>query len=168
MRPIRDKTQKPIDEAILERLALRYVERYATTAARLHTYLARKAYGRAAPDDIAVWADRLSAKMVDLGYVNDAQFAEMRARSLSRRGYGARRVKDALRHAGIGDDDAGAAITRLEITADETAQHYAQRKKIGPYSQKPPTSENRKKALAQLLRAGHDLAIAHAVLASWR
>ncbi|MDE2303807.1 MAG: hypothetical protein KGK11_14775, partial [Sphingomonadales bacterium] len=70
-------------EAWLEAQALAYVARFATTAARLHQHLLRKA--RAAtraettsePPDAAIAA--IVARFVAAGYVDDAGFAEARA-----------------------------------------------------------------------------------------
>ncbi len=84
----------PLDASALERLALRYVERFATSRAKLADYLRRKIRERGwdgAPADV----DALSERMAVLGYIDDRAFAEARARSL------ARRFDEALKPAGI-------------------------------------------------------------------
>jgi regulatory protein len=96
---------KPLDAAALERLALRYVERFATTRGRLADYLKRKIREigwDGAPADPA----ELAQRMADLGYIDDRAFAEQRAAAMQRRGLGARRVAGAFREAGIDEGDA--------------------------------------------------------------
>src|SRR3546814_652087 len=72
------RSLKPLDAAALDRLALRYVERFATTRAKLAAYLARKirergwAGARVEPAEVA-------SRMAALGYVDDRAFAEARA-----------------------------------------------------------------------------------------
>ena len=64
-------------------MALRYVERFATTRGKLAAYLSRKIRERGwagEPIDPAIVAER----MATLGYVDDRLFAEARARSLAR------------------------------------------------------------------------------------
>jgi regulatory protein len=75
----------------LQRLAIHYVGRYATSRAKLKSYLARKVkergYEGPGPD-----LDDLAERLSRLGYIDDAAFASSRAASLQRRGYGARRI----------------------------------------------------------------------------
>jgi regulatory protein len=90
----------PLDVAAMERLALRYVERFATTRGKLADYLRRKIRERGwdgEPGDPVALAEKLA----ELGYIDDRAFAEARASALGRRGLGARRVAGALREARI-------------------------------------------------------------------
>jgi regulatory protein len=154
----------PLDAAALERLALRYVERFATTRGKLSHYLARKVRERGwdgAPADVAAVAERMAA----LGYVDDRGFAEMKGAALSRRGYGARRVADTLRAAGVAGDDAAEAIGEARDAALDSALALAKRKRFGPFAAVPADPSVQRKQLAALLRAGHDLAVARRVLA---
>ncbi len=143
----------PLDQPALERAALRYVERYATTRAKLAAYLMRKLRERGAegPVDVAGLADR----MAELRYVDDRAFAEARAASMTRRGLGARRVRDALRHAGVGADDAGAVAETLDDGAEAAAQAFARRKRIGPFAHEAVPRERQEKQVAAMVRAGH-------------
>jgi regulatory protein len=139
----------------LERFALRYVERYATTRGRLADYLRRKIRergwaGEAPPDLIA-----LAQRMADLGYVNDLLFAESRAGAMGRRGLGARRVGQALRHAGIEDSDLDAVAPTVEASAVSSAIAFARRKRIGPFAREAAERPEQEKQLAAMLRAGH-------------
>lgn len=152
----------PLDQSALERAALRYVERYATTRAKLAAYLTRKLRERGSdgPVDVAGLADR----MAELGYVDDRAFAEMRAASMTRRGLGARRVRDALRHAGVGEEDAGAVADTLDDGAEAAALAFARRKRIGPFALAPVERDRREKQIAAMVRAGHAPSLARRIL----
>ena len=155
----------PLDTAALEALALRYVERFATTRGKLAAYLARKVRERGwegAPADPRAIAER----MAQAGYVDDRAFAEARARSLARRGFGVRRVGQALRAARVGDDDAVAAMEAEDSDALAVALAYARRRRIGPFARGAVDDRQRQRDLAALLRAGHDFTIARRIVAA--
>ena len=103
------KRRPPLDAARLDELALVYVGRFATTRAKLSSYLARKIRERgwedARPADVEGVVERLSA----LGYVDDAAYALSKSRALTGRGFGARRVRQSLRAAGIAEEDCAPA-----------------------------------------------------------
>jgi regulatory protein len=153
----------PLDEASLREIALAYVARFATTRARLLRYLARKLKERgwagAAAPDVAAVADRLAG----LGYVDDAAFAAMKGRAMTARGLGRRRVEEALAAAGVAPADRGAPPDEQQALA--VALAYARRKRLGPFAREQSDDPaGRQKALASMLRAGHGMAAARAVL----
>jgi regulatory protein len=82
------KIRKPLASDALNRLALHYVGRYSTTCAKLHSYLQRKVRERGWADESPADIDAIIARCAALGYVDDRTFAETRAASLGRRGYG--------------------------------------------------------------------------------
>lgn len=144
----------PLDGPKLDRLALRYVERFATTRGRLADYLRRKIRERGWDGEPAD-PDALAERMAALGYVDDRAFAEARARSMTRRGLGARRVADALRHARVEADDAAAVTPEVTEQAPEAALAFARRKRIGPFAATPADRDQRVRQLAAMARAGH-------------
>ena len=154
----------PLDRAALERLAIVYVGRYATTRARLRTYLIRKLRERGWAEEGAAPIEALVERCAALGYVDDRQFATARAASLGRRGYGARRVGDALRAAGIAEPDAAPARAEADEAAWTTAVAFARRRRIGPFAVVAADPDRRRKALAAMLRAGHALDIARRLI----
>ena len=101
----RHKKGQPLEDASLRDIALSYAGRYATTAAKLKLYLQRKLRERGWAGDDEPQVDALVSRFVELGYIDDAQFAEIRTRDLLRRGYGARRVAQALHHAGVDSEE---------------------------------------------------------------
>jgi regulatory protein len=154
----------PLDAAGLERLGLHYAGRYATTRARLALYLRRKLIERgwAGPGEPPV--ERLVERFAELGYVDDRAFAASRAAALLRRGYGERRVSDALKFAGIAEEDSAEARDRAGEEALAAAHRFARRRRLGPYAETVPDREARRKAAAAMVRAGHRMELVRAVL----
>ena len=157
------KPRPPLDAEALERLALFYVGRFATTRAKLAAYLTRKVRERGwegpGPD-----LERLVERLSGLGYIDDAAFASARAASLQRRGYGERRIGQALKAAGIEEADAAGAREQARDNAHSAALRFAERKRIGPYAPAVPDRDARQKAFATMMRAGHPLDIVREVL----
>jgi regulatory protein len=149
------KPRPPLDQEGLERLALFYAGRYATTRAKLGAYLARKIKERGWSGEAAADLEALAERFSGYGYVDDAAFAAARTASLMRRGYGGRRVDEALRAAGIGEEDSTEAREQARDGARAAALRFAERKRIGPYAASAPTPEARQKAFGAMMRAGH-------------
>ena len=162
----RTKGRTPLDGDALERLALRYAERYATTRARLAAYLTRKLRERgwAAAGEPPVAA--LVGRMAELGYVDDRAFALAKGASLGRRGYGERRVGAALRAAGVAEEDGAEARDAARDGAWAAALRFAEKRGIGPFAAEIADREGREKALAKMLRAGHPLDLARRLAAA--
>ena len=147
---------KPLDAARLDELALTYVARFATSAAKLERYLKRKLRERGWEGDREPGLTALVERYVELGYVDDEVYARSKSGSLLRRGYGHRRVGAVLREAGI--DEA----TREEVRPGEGAGRraaliMARKRGFGPFGREPLDRERRQKQIAAMLRAGHPL-----------
>lgn len=157
--------KRPMDEAGLQRLALRYVERFATTRAKLERYLLRKVRGGdwagAAEPGEAV--RRAAQDCVDRRYVDDAAWAQQRQHSLLARGYGPRRVQQALRGAGI-DEELQQTCRTEDEAAIAAAQLYARKRRFGPYSAGQTDRALQQRQLAAMLRAGHDYRLARSII----
>lgn len=160
------KPRPPLDAEGLERLALFYAGRYATTRAKLASYLKRKLKERGWSGDASPPVERLVERFSELGYIDDRAFASATAASLQRRGYGERRLDQMLYAAGIESADAADAKEQAQSHAWESALRFAQRKRVGPFAEREPDREGRYKALAAMLRAGHPMDIARKVIAS--
>ncbi len=158
------RKSRPLDSAALEALALRYVERYATTRAKLSSYLKRKLRERGwAGEDVADVA-AIVEKMARLRYVDDASFADMRARGLLARGYGARRVDQALMAAGV--EEGLRRTVSAGVDGRSAALAYARRRRFGAYAGTgTPDPVTARRQLAAMLRAGHSIADARHALA---
>jgi regulatory protein len=157
---------KPLDEAALNELALRYVGRFATTRVKLKSYLARKVRERGWVGEREPDFARIADRFAELGYVNDEAYAIAKSQALTSRGYGKRRVMDALRVAGIDEEAGAAAHEHAESEALSAALKFARRRRIGPFAEKAERDpKQRQKALAAMVRAGHDYTLASAILA---
>jgi regulatory protein len=160
----RRKNRRPLTAAMLEEMALTYVGRFATSRAKLVAYLARKVRERGWDGTGTPAVEELADRFVRLGYIDDRAFALSKARSLTGRGYGERRVRQALVMAGIGEEDGNDARDHAEEEAVAAALRFARRRAIGPFAQGVLDQAQRERALAAMIRAGHRFSIARAIV----
>lgn len=152
----RKRPPKPLDSARLGEIALAYVARFSTTAVKLERYLRRKLRERGWEGEGEPRIGDLVERYVELGYIDDEAFARARSGSLLRRGYGERRVRQALGEAGIAED----LRERLRPGEGETrraALAFARRRRFGPFGAGSIDKPLREKQIAAMLRAGHPL-----------
>ncbi len=162
------RTPKPLDRVRIEELALAYVARFATSAGKLEAYLHRKLRERGWDGEGDPDIEALVARFVEKSYVDDAVYGRAKAQGLLARGYGARRVDQALKAADIGEG------LRAELGPDESERReaavaFARRRRFGPFDAAEPRDVDarhklREKRLAAMLRAGHDFDAARRVL----
>lgn len=161
----RQRSLPPLDENKLNELALRYVSRFATTRAKLRSYLARKLRERSWDGVGEPDLERIAERFAHQGYVDDQSYALAKSRSLTDRGYGKRRVLEALRAAGVDEDEGGPARQHAEEEAVASALRFARRRRIGPFgSSELRDPKERDKALGAMIRAGHSFEIAKAII----
>lgn len=154
------KPPPPLNDERLRGLALHYVGKYATTQAKLGAYLTRKIRERGWDGERRTDVAALVDQFAELGYINDAQFAEARSRAFVRRGYGERRLNEDLRASGIGESDAVPAKEHMTESAFVAAENFARRKRLGPFASELAPPEKRQKQLHAFLRAGHGFEVA--------
>lgn len=158
------KPRPPLDEEGLERLGIFYAGRYATTRARLKTYFARKLRERGWAGTGQPPLDLMVERFAELGYVSDSAFASAKAGALLRRGYGERRLEQALHAAGVEEQDSAAAREAAREGAWGAALRFAERRRLGPFASAPADFPARNKAVAAMLRAGHPIGLVHKLL----
>jgi len=167
MKPMRQrKPPPPMGAADLERLALHYAGRYAATRAKLRSYLLRKLRERGWAGEGEPPVEQLVQRFAELGYVDDRGFAVARSQALGRRGYGLRRVDQALKVAGIEEEDGEPARELAREGAWAAALRFAERRRIGPFASAQADREARQKALAAMLRAGHPMQLARRLVSA--
>lgn len=159
---------RPLDRARLDELALAYAARFATTAARLTAYLARKLRERGWEGESEPDVASLVARLVSHRYVDDAAYGQAKTRDLLGRGYGARRVGQALYAAGV-EESLRERFAPDEAERRAAAALLARKRRFGPFATGAPQTgeeagKRREKQLAAMLRAGHDFAAARAVI----
>jgi regulatory protein len=86
--------------------------------------------------------------------VDDAAFAESRARRLLRTGRSRRATLAHLREKGVDATTAAAALPEGEAVEIAAALAFCRRRRIGPFGPPDPPPEARLKALGALARAG--------------
>ena len=159
------KAPKPLNEETLNELALRYVGRFATTRAKLGTYLGRKLRERGWDGRDSANPEAIVERFAELGYVDDASYALSRSRSLTGRGYGKRRVVQAMRVAGIDESDSEAAREFADAEAMNAALRFAEKKRLGPFAvNEVADPRERQKAIAAMVRAGHGFELARKIV----
>ena len=154
---------KPLDARRLNDLALHYVARFATSAAKLEAYLKRKLRERGWEGEGEPALAALTERFVVAGYIDDKAYARAKSGSLLRRGYGDRRIGQALSAAGIAEE------TRAEVRASEAAQRraalaLATKRRFGPFGAAALDRPAREKQIAAMLRAGHPFDTARALV----
>ena len=157
------RNPQPLTPPVLEEMALTYVARFATTQSKLRAYLRRKLLERGWGGEGAPPVEALVERYAELGYVDDAAWARMKAGSLLRRGYGARRVGEALQVAGV-DADLQDAVRPAELEQRRAALVFARRRRFGPFAVQAPDRPAREKHVGAMMRAGHRLDIARRIV----
>jgi regulatory protein len=172
--PPPDKSNRPApDEASLREAALNYLARYAATEAGLRQVLHQRidlwARQTADVDDVRERAAAAKAtvagivvRMVELGLLNDAAFAESRARGLALSGRSRRAIAARLMAKGIDPDRARAVLPDGEATELVAALILARKRRIGPFRKADP---DQKRELGMLARAGFPRDVALRALA---
>jgi regulatory protein len=161
----RKRPGKPLDAASLPELALFYLSRFATSRTGLERYLVRKIRERGWAGEGEADVPAVADRMVALGYIDDAAFAEMKTRSMLRRGLGGRRIATQMRASGIAGDDVAGADQLVEDGRIAAALRHAERRRFGPFAAALLTDRAAiERAVGSFVRAGHDAALARAII----
>ena len=159
---------RPVTPAYLERAALSYLERYASSAENLRRVLKRKVERRCRlrGEDAAGFAglvDEVVAKTIRTGLVDDSRYTQARVATLRRRGGSTRAIRAKLAHKGVDRDTVAAALEGEDSDEPAAAHALARRRRLGPYRPRDRAAF-REKDLASLARAGFPFGIARAVI----
>ena len=158
------KARPPLTRESLSELALAYVGRFATTRAKLASYLGRKLGERGWAGEEPAEVEAIVERLRRLGYVDDAAYALSKSRALTGRGYGVRRVRESLRAAGVAEEDSEAARELAEADSVEAALRFARRRRFGPFGDGGGGRAERERALSAMVRAGHAFTLSKAIL----
>ena len=152
---------------LLDRWALDYLARYATSAENLRRVLQRRVLRRA-PErkaEAAPLIDAVVARLLASNLIDDAAYAAMRVQSLHRRGESMRAIRARLQAKGVEPEALGAALAALsEGAADPdltAACAFARRRRLGPWRRGAADPE---RDLAAFARAGFSRRVAEAVV----
>lgn len=160
----------------LERSALFYLERFASSSENLRRVLMRRVDASARehgtdPEEGARFIDTLIERYQRAGLLDDAAYADARVAGLHRRGLSDRAIAMKLRQKGVPGDliDKSLETLREDLRADgvdpnwEAAMNYARRRRIGPF-RKTARAENRERDMAALGRQGFDYETARRIV----
>jgi len=157
-----------IESELLERWALDYLGRYASSAENLRRVLMRRLRRRspAATQTAAALIDALVVRYRESGLLDDAAYAIGRVQSLHRRGESLRGMRARLAAKGVAATQVAEAMSSLqEAVADPdlaAACAFARRRRLGPYRR---SAANHARELSAFARAGFSRRVAEAVLA---
>jgi len=167
----------PLSEAALEQAALRYLERYASSAAGLRRVLRRRVrrLARTGSDEAEAGDRRIEAVLrglLDAGLLDDSRYAEARAASQARRGASLFAIRRDLAARGVAVPLIDAALAALKRDAGGTgdaadaaaALALARRRRLGPFRSAATRAAFRLRDLAVLGRAGFAFGIARRVV----
>ncbi len=159
------------DRQRLHDAALRHLARFAATEAGLVRVLDRRVdrwiraagKGADAVPPLRRLVREVAAALVASGVVNDAAFAEARARSLTRAGRSSRAVQAHLAAKGVPSE--------LSVLPSDPEQElaaalaHARRRRLGPFAAEPADQPGQMRALGAMARAGFTQEIARRALA---
>lgn len=160
-----------IGPELLDRWALAYLARFASSAENLRRVLLRRIRRRLPADPTATkkanpLIDALVERYRRCGLLDDAAYAAQRARSLNRRGESISKIRARLAAKGVERAIATEALSALSETDPDpdlaAACAFARRRRLGPYRRgaAEPARE-----LAAFARAGFSRQVAEQVLA---
>jgi regulatory protein len=174
--PAGETEPAPINASLIEKWALGYLDRYASSAENLRQVLLRRVRRRTGADGDRVRAagiviDALVARYRATGIIDDAAYAAGRARGRRARGRSLRRIAADLAAKGVGAADAAAALAALSEDGRDpdlaAACAFARRRRLGPFrrARAPDQAAERRRELGAFARGGFARRHAEAVLA---
>jgi regulatory protein len=154
---------------LLERWALAYLGRYASSSENLRRVLLRRARRQASPEaaqQAAGLVDALVERYRLSGLLDDAAYAMARVQSLHRRGESTARIRARLAAKGVENSIAAEAVRTLRAEAADpdlaAACAFARRRRLGAYRR---AAADPMRELGVFARAGFARRIAERVLA---
>jgi regulatory protein len=163
--------QAEIGPELLERWALAYLGRFASSAENLRRVLLRRSRRRSPPSPEAVQRaaaliDALVERYRHSGLLDDAAYAAARVQSLHRRGESTTKIRGRLAAKGVESSVAAEAVRTLRAEAADpdlaAACAFARRRRLGPYRR---AAADPARELGVFARAGFSRQAAERVLA---
>jgi regulatory protein len=159
----REKRPPNVSRAGLEAAALRYLERFDCSTARLKKVLTERVVkaARAGVEEAAgapAIIEQILERYQSSGLINDQRFAQNFAERQRDRGASRRMIEQKLRMRGISGELVQQVLPRSESAKSEleAAQAFARRRRLGPHRKADVRAAHRQKDLAALARAGFD------------
>ncbi|MEN3929778.1 regulatory protein RecX [Microvirga sp. W0021] len=162
------KVPKEVSQTYLERAAMDYLGKYASSTENLRRVLRRKVMRRCQlreeePHSYYEMVDTVVAKVVRIGLIDDKIYTEAKVASLRRKGNSSRLIQAKLSAKGLNKDDIGQAVSESEIDEIDAARRLVKRRRLGPYRLQN-RREFQDKDIAVLARAGFSFSVAYNVI----
>ncbi|HHO51308.1 MAG TPA: regulatory protein RecX [Deltaproteobacteria bacterium] len=157
----------------LQRITSHYLERYTSCRSNLRRLLVKRVHRSAAHHEVdpEPWLALVELELDRLervGLLNDSAYARDRARSLHRRGSGARKIRATLQAKGVSSTHIDEALEALASEGEDpelvAACTYARKRRIGPWRTRPADDDQRRRELARLARAGFPFDLARRII----
>lgn len=176
-KPARRRRGRPLTSARLEKAALAYLQRFATSTANFRQVMMRRVARSARlhgtePEEGAGWVEALIARYEAAGLLDDKGYAEARVQTLRARGGSARAIRAKLAAKGV---PAPLVERALAAVAEDgpgrggdadlaAALAFARRRRLGPWRVAGARAARRARDLAALARAGFGYDLARRVI----
>ncbi len=170
----RKKTPPLPTREALDRAALRYLERFDSSAANLrrvlrgHVMRAARAHPGLDVDAAQRLVDELIERYQSSGLLDDKRYAESLAQGLRRRGSSRRAIQHKLRARGVSADTVDQAIALAGRDSEDAeldaARAFVRRRRLGPHRPEPERAARYERDLAALARAGFSFDVARRAL----
>jgi regulatory protein len=160
-------SSREIEPELIERWALGYLGRYASSAENLRRVLMRRArrHSPQAVQQVSGLIDALVARYRQSGLIDDAAYTAGRVASLHRRGDSLKAIRARLATKGVAAKIVADAVSGLRAEAPDpdlaAACTFARRRRLGPYRRAPA---DRARELGAFARAGFSRRVAEVVL----
>lgn len=169
---LKNPEARPLTLEDVQRMALRYLERFDSSVSNLRRVLLanvrrrQRPLGEEAVEQAAALVNQVLERYQESGLVDDRRFAEARVRGLRERGGSARAIRQKLLLKGVSAADVAHALGAGEQpdAEREAARAFAKRRRLGPHRPAEQRAQHRQKDLAAMARAGFSLDVARAVL----
>ena len=164
---------KPVTPQRVREQALRYLDRFAATTDKLKRHLMTKnhraiQYHDQDESEVFQMIEEAVAKLVKQGLMDDQQYADAKARSLSRQGKSTRHIRQKLFSLGLDEGHTDHALDELTEVEGYTdligAAKYVRKRKFGPYKDVEIREQRRDKELGALMRSGYSFDVASRIL----
>ncbi len=172
---------KPVTESYLRNAGSYYLQRYASSEKNFRDVLMRKARRRSLEgvedSELASWIDRVCEFYRQMGALDDAAYAENRARYMRRSGRSAAWIRRALKAKGVAAELIEQKLVETdqqECTNDwQAALAYAKRRRFGPFGNRMGQNKSasreqwykeRQKQLASFARSGFRFDLARRIV----
>ncbi len=172
--------QKKVTKAYIERAAIHYLGRYASTKARLQMVLEQKVMKRnanreAISEEQAGWISEVVRKCAEYRYVDDMAYAKSRSSALLAKGKAVFLIRQDLSHKGVAEEIIDSVLSELETTKGSdlslmAAAAYVRKRRFGAFrrADMPSSSEDlynkERKEQAAMMRAGFSYTVIEHVL----